>query len=435
MYVPSIRHNFRVMVEPHPVQLVVQDDLERRRLTVFFRLLLVIPHVVWVVVWGVAAVLAAVGSWIATLVTGQPPAGLHGFLSRYVRYLVHVSAYLWLVADPYPGFAGREGTYPVDVRLPGPSPQSRWKTFLRIVLAIPAFMVSAALGSGSGISASSSNGKNRASTSGNLALAGVCGVLGWFASLVRGRMPKGLRDAGAYSVGYDAHVLAYLLLVTDRYPNADPTAMLTDVARPPQHPVYLVGDAHDLRHSRVLVFFRLPLAIPHIVWLALWTIAAFVVAIVDWFATLVRGTPPQALQRFLSRYVRYTLHVSAFITLAANPFPGFAGQEGLYPLDVVLPGPQRQNRWVTAFRIVLAIPALLVNSALGAALFVSAFLTWFVALGTGSAPWGLRNLSAYALRYGAQLNAYLYLLTERYPHASPLEGADDKDSSFDDLTA
>jgi hypothetical protein len=54
----------------------------------------------------------------------------------------------------------------------------------------------------------------------------------------------------------------------------------------------------------------------------------------------------------------------------------------------------------------------------------SAFLTWFYALVKGSAPWGLRNLSAYALRYDAQTNAYLYLVTDRYPHASPLEGED-----------
>jgi hypothetical protein len=54
-----------------------------------------------------------------------------------------------------------------------------------------------------------------------------------------------------------------------------------------------------------------------------------------------------------------------------------------------------------------------------------------VALLTGAAPWGLRNLSAYALRYRAQLNAYLYLLTGEYPHASPLEGAESQ-LSFDD---
>ena len=31
---------------------------------------------------------------------------------------------------------------------------------------------------------------------------------------------------------------------------------------------------------------------------------------------------------------------------------------------------------------------------------------------------------AYALRYLAQTNAYLFLLTDAYPHASPLEGDD-----------
>jgi hypothetical protein len=177
------------------------------------------------------------------------------------------------------------------------------------------------------------------------------------------------------------------------------------------------------------------LVIPHVVWVVVWGVAAVLAAVGSWIATLVTGQPPAGLHGFLSRYVRYLVHVSAYLWLVAEPYPGFGGREGTYPVDVRLPGPGPQSRWKTFLRIVLAIPALLVNSALGAALFVSAFLTWFVALGTGSAPWGLRNLSAYALRYGAQLNAYLYLLTERYPHASPLEGADDEESSFDDLTA
>ena len=108
------------------------------------------------------------------------------------------------------------------------------------------------------------------------------------------------------------------------------------------HPVHLVGDAHDLRRSRVTVFFRILLALPHIVWLALWSIAAFVVAILNWFATLFTGTPPRAFHQFLSRYIRYALHVAAFIYLVANPFPGFTGKSGTYPLDLVLP--ERRGR-------------------------------------------------------------------------------------------
>jgi hypothetical protein len=123
--------------------------------------------------------------------------------------------------------------------------------------------------------------------------------------------------------------------------------------------------------------------------------------------------------------VRYQLHVYAFGSLAANPFPGFTGTAGTYPLDLALPEqPQRQNRWKTAFRIILAIPAWIVGAVLTYTLYAAAFLTGFVARFRGSAPWGLRNLSAYALRYLAQVNAYLYLLTDEYPHASPLEGED-----------
>src|SRR6185437_6594272 len=181
--------------------------------------------------------------------------------------------------------------------------------------------------------------------------------------------------------------------VTDRYPNADPTEMLFAVTdRPPRHPVRVVGDPYDLRRSRVTVFFRLLLSLPHLVWLVLWSIVALLAAVGQWFVTLFRGTPAAGLHRFLTRYVRYRLHVYAFLLLVGNPFPGFAGVEGTYPLDLEVEGPRRQNRWKTGFRIVLVIPAALVNAALGGALVASAVLTWFYALAKGSAPWGLRNL-------------------------------------------
>jgi hypothetical protein len=226
-------------------------------------------------------------------------------------------------------------------------------------------------------------------------------------------------------VGYSAQVRAYTLLLTDRYPNSDPTTMLEAVQRPPVHPVHLVGEAHDLRRSRLTVFFRLPLVIPHYVWLYLWSVVAFVVAILNWFATLVMGRPPRPFHRFLSAFVRYQFHVFAFLTVAANPFPGFTGKAGSYPLDLALPAePQRQNRWKTLFRIVLAIPVWIVSLGLTISLYIASICTWFASLVRGSAPWGLRNLMAYALRYLAQSNAYVSLLTDAYPHACPLEGED-----------
>jgi Domain of unknown function (DUF4389) len=416
-------------MQEHPVRLLVEDDLHRNRWTVFFRLLLAIPHLIWAFLWSIAVFFAAIANWIGALVRGTPPAGLHGFVSSYIRYLAHLDSYLWLVGDPYPKFSGAKGDYPIDVELPAPSQQGRWSIFFRLFLALPAILFSSALGGGGTLSYSTS--RRRTYGSGG-ALGIAVAVLGWFASLARGRMPKGLRDAGAYSVGYSAQMLAYLLLVTDRYPNADPTAMLEGVDRPPEHVVRLVGDPHDLRRSRVTVFFRLLLALPHIVWLALWSVLLVFAVIANWFVTLFAGSPAASLHRFTCAWVRYRLHVYAFLYLAANPFPGFTGLPGTYALDLELPGPERQSRWKTGFRIVLVVPAWLVSAALGSALLAAAVLTWFVALARGSAPWGLRNLSAYALRYNAQASAYLLLVTGAYPHASPLEGAPTPEHSFDD---
>jgi len=408
----------------HPITLTVDDDLRRSRLTVFFRLLLAIPLLIWIVLWTVAVVVAAVAGWVAALATGRLPAGLHRFFSSYVRYATHVGAFVGLAANPFPGFTGEPG-YPVDVEIPEqPERQARWKVALRIVLALPALLLAAALGSGAGGGGGGGEAPDSSTewfgiafgSTGVGGIAAVCALLGWFAALATGRMPLGLRNLAAYGLGYTAQAYAYALLLTDRYPNADPEATGPAWELPP-HPVPLVL-ADDGRRSRVTVFFRLLLAFPHFFWLALWTVAAVLAGFVNGFVALVRGHSAGPLHRFLAAYVRYDAHVTAFATVVANPFPGFTGAPG-YPVDVAVADPERQRRWVTLFRVFLGIPALLVAGSLSLVLAVVAFLAWFAALATGRMPTGLRNLGAVAVRYLAQTNAYWFVLTDAYPHASP----------------
>ncbi len=414
----------------HPVRIVVPDDLRRNRLTVFFRLILAIPLFLWFAIWTVVAIVVSFFAWLIALFLGRLPGSLHRFFCAYVRFTAHMYAYFWLVANPYPPFGGYAGDYAFDVRLPAtPSRQARWRILLRLLLALPAFLVFSTLG---GLAVGgSTRGRSKSAGAQAFGLGATSAVLGWFASLFTGRMPRGLRDAGAFSIGYQAQTLAYLFLITDAYPSADPTAMLAELERPARHDVHLVGDSTDLRRSRLTVALRLPLAIPHIVWLALWAVLVVPTVILQWLVTLFRGVPARPLHRFLSRYVRYAFQVYAFVGLVANAFPAFTGREGMYPLELVLPAPGRQNRWKTGFRGVLAIPALVLQSALGATIVVDAFLMWFVSLATGSAPEGLRNLSAYALRYMGQTNAYFLLLTDAYPNASPLEGEERDDAATD----
>jgi hypothetical protein len=410
-------------MERHPIRVIIEDDLERSRLTVFFRLLLAIPHLIWLLLWSIGALVAAVVNWFATLALGRSPEGLHGFLAAYVRYATHVYAYLSLAANPFPGFVGAPGSYPVDVEIDPPEPQGRWRTGFRIVLVIPALILANALvGGPGGGGGGGARGDEDAPTWFDFSGGGLLvlvAFLAWFVCLVRGRMPLGFRDLEAYALRYGAQTWGYLLLLTDRYPNSNPA--LPVASPPPQPQTIRIAVDDDLRRSRLTVLFRLLLFLPHLVWFLLWSVAAFFAAVVGWFVTLATGRMLVGLHRFLAAYIRYGTHISAYVFIVANPFPGFTGAAGTYPVDLEVDPPARQSRWITLFRLFLAIPAWLVGGALGSVLFVIGVFCWFVGLVTGHVPEGLRNLGVYAVRYSAQAHAYLYLLTDRYPYSGPWE--------------
>ena len=181
----------------HPVRLFVNDDLKRWRLTVGLRWLLALPHLFVLVLWSYVALPVVVVDWFVTLVRGRSPERVHRWLETFVRYQAHVYAYTYLVADPFPSFRGRRGTYPIDLDIASPAPQARWKTLLRIILAIPAYVFAAALGY----------------------VLAIVAFLGFFFAIALGRYPKGFRDLGAYALRFQAQTYAYLLLLTDRYPS------------------------------------------------------------------------------------------------------------------------------------------------------------------------------------------------------------------------
>ena len=73
-------------------------------------------------------------------------------------------AFVTMVGGPFPGFEGRQGSYPVDIEIDPPEPQRRLVTLARLVLALPALLLAGALQN---------------------ALLAVA-VLGWFAGLFAG---------------------------------------------------------------------------------------------------------------------------------------------------------------------------------------------------------------------------------------------------------
>ena len=189
--------------DEHPISLEVRDDLKRNRLTVFFRFLLVIPHVIVMMLWGIVTWIVSIVAWFATLFMGRMPEGMHNFQAAFLRYQTRVSAYMYLVADPFPPF-GSGGEYPVDLDIAPPEKQNRLTVFFRTLLAIPAFILASVLGT----------------------LGQVLAFVGWFVALITGKMPEGMRDLAAYCLRYSAQTTGYFLLLTPRYPSLSggPTA-------------------------------------------------------------------------------------------------------------------------------------------------------------------------------------------------------------------
>jgi len=187
----------------HPIGLIVTDDLRRSRLTVFFRLLLVIPHYIWLEIWGIALVITVPVSWLVAIFTGRVPKGLHDFDAAYVRYTTRVTAYVFLLANPWPPFSSVD-PYPVDARIDDPVQQSRLTVFFRLILAIPALILVYIF--------------RLVNT--------VVAVLGWFYCLALGRMNEGMRNISAWMLRYETQTFGYLLLLTGAYPSLSgaPTA-------------------------------------------------------------------------------------------------------------------------------------------------------------------------------------------------------------------
>jgi len=397
------------------VRLIISDDLRRGHGSVFFRLWFALPFLLWLALWAVLAFFLTVFNWLVTLFTGWPDETLHRHLTRFVRYATHVYAYLYLGAEPLPAFNGRPG-YPIDVEIEPPQLQNRWTVFFRLVLAIPALILLYAFIGGN--SSYAETGDLATGLAGGLGLIGIAAFLGWFVGVACGRMPRGLRDLVAYALSYGAQFWAYALILTDRYPSADPLTAIGPLPVRDDDLQLHVRDG-DLRRSRLTVFFRLLLTFPHLVWLTLWGIAALLVAVANWLATLISGSSSGGAHRFLAAYLRYQLHVTSYLYLIANPFPGFAGAEGSYPIELRVAEGTAQNRWAVLFRAVLAIPAFLLASAYGSLVFVVAVLGWFAALFTGRMPEGLRNAGAQALRYSAQAYGYFFVVTGAYPYSGP----------------
>jgi hypothetical protein len=182
----------------YPVHFDVEFQERYSRLTTFFRLILAIPHIVVLILWGIAVEIVVFLSWFAILFTGRYPDGFFTFVTGFLSYSTRVSCYLFLLTDRFPPFgSGSAGDgYPVQVSVDRPERLSRLTTFFRLFMAIPAYLVAYIL----------------------RLLGQLFALFAWVLIIVIGRLPKGLFEVMELPQRYQLRFTAYLALVTDAYP-------------------------------------------------------------------------------------------------------------------------------------------------------------------------------------------------------------------------
>ena len=182
---------------------------------------------------------------------------------------------------------------------------NRWTTAFRVILAIPVLIVLALLAGGpAGV---------------HIAIIGVSLLLfvpTLLLILFRQKYPRWWFDFALGLLRFDARVTSYLFLLRDEYPSVDEDqAVHVELPYP--------DVTRDL--NRWLPLVKWFLAIPHYVVLIFLNLAAFVVAIVAWFAILFTGRYPRGLFDFVVGVLRWQIRVAAYaFLLTTDRYPPFS---------------------------------------------------------------------------------------------------------------
>lgn len=169
--------------------------------------------------------------------------------------------------------------------------------------------------------------------------------------------------------------------------------------------------------NRLTTFFRLIVAIPWLIVGSIYAIAQLVVIVLAWFAILFVGRFPEGMYNFVGGILRFTQRVSGFLFLQTDAWPPFGiGEDQAYPIRVNFhPPAAHQSRLKDFFRLILAIPLLVLSYAISYALLAVSAISWLTIVFRGYQPAAIHNAIAYLMSWTTRANAYIYLMRDEYP--------------------
>jgi hypothetical protein len=185
--------------------------------------------------------------------------------------------------------------YPARYDVEYPERLSRWKIFVKWLLAIPHFIIVYLL----------------------QIVAGLMTIVAFFAILFTKKWPRGMFDFMVQIQRWTENVLVYALtLQRDEYPPFS--------GDEGEYPVRLEVD-YDENLSRWLIFVKWLLVIPHLIVLMFLFIAAYVVVFIAFFAILFTGKYPRGMFDFVVGVFRWTVRVNAYGQwLMTDRYPPFS---------------------------------------------------------------------------------------------------------------
>ena len=200
----------------------------------------------------------------------------------------------------------------------------------------------------------------------------------------------------------------------------------------PPYPVEFSVDYPDRPLDRLTTAFRLIVAIPILVVLALvsggggWGYAGRNGGSAGFAAGGLLFAAPLLLILFRQKYprwwfnwnlelLRFSNRVAVYLALMDDRYPSTDEQQAVR-LEIPYPDARRLNRWLPLVKWLLAIPHYIVLFFLDIGVLVAVVVAWFAILFTGRYPRGLFDFVAGVVRWHNRVVGYaLILVTDRYP--------------------
>jgi len=184
-------------------------------------------------------------------------------------------------------------------------------------------------------------------------------------------------------------------------------------------PAYPIGFEADgpAKQSRLTVFFRILMVIPHAIILVLLGLVCSVITVVAWLVILFTGKYPAGMMEFVINVQHWTARFTGYAWLLTGTYPPFAmGPDANYPVRLSVEGQtEGRNRVTVFFRYFMIIPHLIVLYFLYIAAEVVLLICWVAALFTGMVPAGLHTFLTGVLRWQTRVQLYQLLITDQYP--------------------